>query len=380
VDPAEITVEKTFLSFVIPSKNTSAVIKVLRRHNAVAVYPSFQSIRPEGANRRILLAEGIDSLPAEITETYGDLELIPFVATLTHHNFSLQELLKLLLPPDVVIPSSFETIGHIAHLNLLDEQLPYKYIIGRSILLKNPVIKTVVTKVGSIHNIYRSMDLEILAGEANFETEVRQSGLRFQLDFSTVYWNSRLEYEHDSLVETFAAGAVVADAMCGIGPFAVRAAIRKKCHVFANDLNPDSYKWLLRNTQINKVSDLVQAFNMDAREFIRRIFSDGGCDYIIMNLPASAVEFLDVIGECAVRFRETARLPIVHFHAFDTKEQDYEKSLRQRAKTAIGMEIPGLAILKVRDVSPGKDMFRCSFSVADLFGEDGPSAADPRPE
>jgi tRNA (guanine37-N1)-methyltransferase len=35
------------------------------------------------------------------------------------------------LPQGVDAPSSFETIGHIIHLNLRDNQLPFKYLIGR---------------------------------------------------------------------------------------------------------------------------------------------------------------------------------------------------------------------------------------------------------
>jgi hypothetical protein len=52
-----------------------------------------------------------------------------------------------LLPEGVDIPGSFESIGHIAHLNLRDEHLPYKHIIGQVILDKNPAIKTVINKV-----------------------------------------------------------------------------------------------------------------------------------------------------------------------------------------------------------------------------------------
>ena len=32
------------------------------------------------------------------------------------------------------IPGSFETVGHIAHLNLRDEQLEHRYLIGRVLL------------------------------------------------------------------------------------------------------------------------------------------------------------------------------------------------------------------------------------------------------
>jgi tRNA G37 N-methylase Trm5 len=36
-----------------------------------------------------------------------------------------------ILPEGWEVPSSFETIGHIAHLNLRDEYAPYKHVIGQ---------------------------------------------------------------------------------------------------------------------------------------------------------------------------------------------------------------------------------------------------------
>ena len=40
-------------------------------------------------------------------------------------------LLQRLLPEGLEVPSSFETVGHIAHLNLREELLPYKHIVGQ---------------------------------------------------------------------------------------------------------------------------------------------------------------------------------------------------------------------------------------------------------
>ena len=376
INVADYHEEKTFKSFVIDEKLLGPIIDILQKNKLVAYYPNFKPVRnaSEG-KKRVLLKEGITSIPEDIQSMLGleSIEYEDFQDTLTVKNFKLEQILSYYLPEGVVIPSSFETIGTIAHLNLLDCQIPYKKLIGEAILLKNPSLDTVVAKVGAIHNVYRSMDLEILATRLEnptFITKVKQSKFIFCLDFSKVYWNSRLEHEHNSLVEIFKEGSIVADAMCGIGPFAIRAAKIKNCHVFANDLNPDSYKWLLENCKLNHVEKNIECSNLDAREFIMKIFENGGSDYIIMNLPATAVEFLDAVAAGAKKFKTTSRMPVVYFHSFDEKANNHEESLLQRARKALGMNLPHLNVYKVRDVSPGKDMFRCSFSCLDLFSDE----------
>jgi len=51
----------------------------------------------------------------------------------------------------------------------------------------------------------------------------------------------------------FKATDAVCDVMAGVGPFAMPAA-KKGCNVYANDLNPVSYKYMLENAKLNKVS------------------------------------------------------------------------------------------------------------------------------
>jgi len=69
------------------------------------------------------------------------------------------------LPEGVEAPSSFETVGHIAHFNLRREQMPWRRVIGQVILDKNPLLRTVVTKVGEIESEYRVFSMEVIAGE-----------------------------------------------------------------------------------------------------------------------------------------------------------------------------------------------------------------------
>lgn len=66
-------------------------------------------------------------------------------------------------------------------------------------------------------------------------------------------------------------GDVLCDMFCGIGPLSVKAAVKRKVKVLANDLNPECYAYLKKNIALNKVEKLVCPFNMDAREFIRMV-------------------------------------------------------------------------------------------------------------
>lgn len=56
------------------------------------------------------------------------------------------------------------------------------------VLDKNkPKIQTVTNKIDSIHNEYRTMQLEVLAGNHSLVTTLAENGLRFHVDLATVY-------------------------------------------------------------------------------------------------------------------------------------------------------------------------------------------------
>ncbi|KAK1397474.1 tRNA (guanine(37)-N1)-methyltransferase [Heracleum sosnowskyi] len=179
--------------------------------------------------------------------------------------------------------------SHIAHMNIKNELLPYKDVIAKVIFDKNyPRIQTVVNKVGCITNEFRVPKFEVLAGKPDMTTEVKQFGATFKLDYGLVYWNSRLEHEHIRLVSQFQAGETICDMFAGIGPFVIPAA-KKGCLVYANDLNPDSVKYLRINAKINKVEDCINTYNMDARKFIAQLMVVPTCEtqYVAPSLDSA---------------------------------------------------------------------------------------------
>ncbi|XP_053552678.1 tRNA (guanine(37)-N1)-methyltransferase [Bombina bombina] len=310
---------------------------------------------------------------------------------LTYDNFKTEEILRAVLPQGQDVTSGFSRIGHIAHMNLRDHQLSYKNFIGQVILDKNPGITSVVNKTNIIDSTYRNFQMEVLAGEENMVTKVKENYSIYEFDFSKVYWNSRLGTEHDRIVGLLKAGDILFDVFAGVGPFTIPAA-RKHCMVYANDLNPESYKWLVHNCKLNKVDNKVKTFNVDGRDFIKttikqelpncmRLLTKEGKNkiHIVMNLPAMAVEFLNEFTQLLGDEDLTnVVLPTVHCYSF-SKHDDPEKDVKERTETFLGTELDRCSIHLVRNVAPNKEMLCISFEVPVpvLFGNQSQPVDEP---
>ncbi|KAK3040289.1 hypothetical protein RJ639_028204 [Escallonia herrerae] len=98
----------------------------------------FKGRKWRGSTRLLLLDEQyadnrVEDMPEAIKavakedgdqSTTSTLELVRCRLTLFYNYWQMDEILEALLPKDMIIPSAFETVGHIAHLNLRDEHLP----------------------------------------------------------------------------------------------------------------------------------------------------------------------------------------------------------------------------------------------------------------
>lgn len=413
----------------IPAQKTTTFLKsdVLRRY--IVDVPKIRSVVWDPSDmqgRRLLLfkvaTEAALSSEARIFLTEHSAELVDHTIHLNYDYWTADDILQAVLPEELLdgSPTGFSITGHIAHLNLNKEYLPYKKIIGKVILDKNPAIKTVVNKIDSIDTKFRFFKMELLAGEPNFIVEHHESNCRFTFDFSKVYWNSRLHTEHDRLVQLFKPEDVVADVFAGVGPFAIPAA-KKGCAVLANDLNPDSAYFLSTNIVKNNVVDLVRASCEDGRDFIRNavfnVMENPFPPYsgpklsrlkekqsrrdqqaplqsrrdlthplaptlpprkvitrFVMNLPDSALDFLDAFRGIMVSRDGTGEgpgrlydaMPMIHCYCF-TRELEpvkAEADIRLRVEAKIGHKIEeDVDLHLVRSVAPNKDMYCISFRL-----------------
>ncbi|CAK1553435.1 unnamed protein product [Leptosia nina] len=311
----------------------------------------------------------------ENTFSYEDIQL-------KYDNFKFDTIFKAVLPENEEIVSSFSQIGHIIHLNLREHLLDYRQLIGQVLLDKIKTCRTVVNKSNIIDNTYRNFKMEVIAGEEEFLVTVKENCCNFQFDFSKVYWNPRLCKEHERILDFLKPEDVLFDVFCGVGPFSIPAA-KRKCHVFANDLNPDSFKWLEHNAEYNKVNmTYLHLYNLDGKDFILKIFKDyiidlckhekklksGSKIHITMNLPALAVEFLKyfnglIDAEISDKFNCEIYVYVYCFAVGD----DPVKVSKEKLIENIGIDISHniTDVFNVRNVSPKKEMMRVTFRLTE---------------
>ncbi|EIW71459.1 hypothetical protein TREMEDRAFT_27096 [Tremella mesenterica DSM 1558] len=386
--------------------------------------------------------ESTDDLPSITKEVLRAEEAIPVsdVVELGYDYWAASEILHAVLPDTegLDIPSAITMTGHIGHINLLDEWQPYKNLIGQVLLDKNKNLRTIVNKLNTIHAQYRYFDMEILAGDDDLITTVNEQSCSFTFDFSKVYWNSRLGSEHERLVKSFSDEEVIADVMAGVGPFAIPAA-KRGCYVLGNDLNPESVKWMRHNRVQNKVEETLRVTELDGRQFIRMAAYTAWTEpfqpfvtpsnkrkalkearrirdltksssqtstpspsslssqneiessptktpqlinHFIMNLPDSALEFLDAYRGCyhpllsIPEFTErygsqgdSCPMPLIHVYCFTREmerhgaERDICSRASERLNHTVSSTMENYNLHLVRSVAPGKDMYRLTFRL-----------------
>ncbi|KAF3769071.1 hypothetical protein M406DRAFT_249769 [Cryphonectria parasitica EP155] len=427
------------------NKNITRIRQALTKNAAMLSLERISTVVPDPD--ALLAAKGRKALLLNPTispakpETWGpvvselvrqeEVGIVPYELQLDYDYWTYRDVMTAQLPPELHddIPAGFNTAGHVAHLNLRSQHIPYKQLIGQVLVDKNQHITTVINKVDNVgdESEFRTFAYEVLAGPDDLNVEVNENGCVFQFDYAKVYWNSKLEKEHTRLIRMFKPGEVVCDVMAGIGPFAVPAG-KRGVFVWANDYNPESYRFLQDAIARNKVHPFVRPFNKDGRVFIHEAVDSvlaansagetvtipskqkvsrsnpdaqrppptviplpATVSHFVMNLPASATEFLPhfrglYAGHESLFAPHTAtKLPVVHVHCFALKSDEdvpridvAERVSRELGSTVVWdgvKDTPGgkagegdleegmVGVHLVRDVAPAKSMYCASFRL-----------------
>ena len=203
-------------------------------------------------------------------------------------------------------------------------------------------------KKSAIKGITRTREIKHVAGEEISETIHKEHGVRLKLDLKDVYFSPRLATERLRVAEQVHSNELILDMFAGVGPFPILIAKNKTVKIFAVDINPSAIEYMKENIYLNKLKGEIIPILGDINEVAKESFGKKGLkfDRIIMNLPGTSFEFLDL----AISLIKNNG--ILHYYEFS---DGYSQATQRIEKIAndYGMISKVLASRKVKSSSPG---------------------------
>jgi len=300
----------------------------------------------------------LTSEPLSVVLNKFENKLLTF--KISTHNFPEQEKHHLVpldylvdkLPPNLLtsVPRAIDFVGDIAIVEIPPELSNYKREIGEAIIKAHKQICTVLAKSGVVEGVYRLRDFEVIAGVKKTDTLHREYNCVYHVDVAKAYFSPRLSSEHNRVASQINEEDTVVDLFAGVGPFAIQIAKKhKNVQVYAVDLNPDAVFLLKRNVALNRAEKQVVPILGDARQVVRDHLL-GKADHVIMNLPETALEYVDVACEAL-----KPEGGIMHYYGFEKISAPLEKASVRLTETVNqnNRQVKNILLTKtVREVAP----------------------------
>ena len=254
--------------------------------------------------------------------------------------------------------TSFDVVGEVAILEIPKELKKKEKKIADAVLEIQKNVKTVVKKASEREGEFRLKKYKILKGKST-ETIHRESGCQYKVDIRKSYFSGRESTERLRILQQVRDGERVLVMFAGVGPYGILIGKKhKNMIVWCVESNKQACKYAEENIFINKVQDRVKALCEDVKKI-----SAGKFDRILMPLPESAVDFLDVA------FSHSKQNTTIHLYGIaDQKKKeeiDFSKLLKriEEEATKAGKKVKVLEKHKVLPYAPRKYKVCIDFQV-----------------
>lgn len=259
----------------------------------------------------------------------------------------LKQLLHDRLPAEELrlLVGGFDVVGDIA-ITIVPPELAHRSrLIGEAILTTNRRIKVVARRVGHYGGEYRTIGLEVIAGENRTETEHRENGVRLLLNPATVYFSVRSGSERMRIASLVQPDEHVLVLFSGVGPFPLVIARNSQAEkVVGIEKNPEAHRYGRQNLARNKMTN-VELYQGDVLQLLPRLGQT--FDRLVMPLPKG--------GEVFLAASLQALVPGGWLHFYDLQHRDSFAEAREKVAqgcAAAGRRLQGGQIVKCGHCAP----------------------------
>lgn len=218
----------------------------------------------------------------------------------------------------------------------------------RRILKSHPNVKAILRYWG-VEGEYRRPRIEVLWGSTPDSIVYREYGVEFELDPASLMFCLGNKFERIRTAAMVRSWEVVVDMFAGVGQFSIPIAYHARPkRVHAIEINPAAYRFLVKNIERNRVSEIVEPHLGDCREVAKRIGQVA--DRVIMGYLHDTVSFLPY----ALSMLSSAG-GIIHLHSLAVRGREGELAANTLSTAeGLGYKARLLGRRVIKSYSPSK--------------------------
>lgn len=226
-------------------------------------------------------------------------------------------------------PSSYDIIGSrekaVAIVEIPDELQGREKEIAKQIMSTHKNVRSVLKKVSERKGVFRTRQYKLLMGDPNTEVMHIESGCKFKLDPTKVYFSEREGTERLRISNQVKSKERIMLMFGGVGSFGIVIAKKqsKVKKIISVEMNPVAFEYMKENIRLNRVQDKIIPVLGDVKEKCKDWYRK--CDRVIMPLPHEAWKFLNVAYKCL-----KTKDGIIHLYLIEREE-----NIKDRAEKII---------------------------------------------
>lgn len=194
-----------------------------------------------------------------------------------------------------ILPRGFQNVGEVVIIKLNPLLMEKKSLIAEKYLELLPSVKSVYLNSGKVKGQFRTPErIEYLVGVENSIIKHKEHGVVYKFDFTKIMFSMGNLSERKFLATLVQEGEIIVDMFAGVGYFSLPIAKHAKPKtIYSIELNPNSFKYLTENIELNHFEDVITPINGDSKIVVIKLSNSGlKADRVIMGVFPAPKDFV----------------------------------------------------------------------------------------